>query len=290
MDVEPDFKDMVRMLVNNGIPLEYNPAVDKSALKESLASSGISPKMASCIVRIVDAGTMLSVDWQFLEEYDRGLLQSTLHKLTMLKSDTVSAVLDLLYEAAAPPASDSIPTLRFVLSDGELNVFGTDVEDVNIEVPSQIRISGGLHDVKAVGPRAFWGSTVVSNIKLPDTVTHIHRNAFWGCTSIMFLKLPDSVECIGSDAFSRCSALTSLDLPAGLKTISSGAFSSCTGLKKVIIPDSVESIGDGAFKHCTNLESVVFPDSDIELGSDVFEGCPFLDEATKARIDQLTGE
>jgi hypothetical protein len=281
---------MVRILVNNGIPLEYSPAVDKSALKESLASSGISPKMASSIVRIVDAGTMLSVDWQFLEEYDRGLLHSTLHKLTMLKSETVSDVLDLLYEAAAPPASDSIPTLRFVLSDGELNVFGTDIEDVNIEVPSQIRVAGGLHDVKAVGPRAFWGSTVISNINLPDTVTYIHRNAFWGCTSIMFLKLPDSVEFIGPDAFSRCSALTSLDLPSCLKTISSGAFSSCAGIRRITIPDSVTVIGDGAFKHCTNLESVVFPESDIELGKDVFEGCPFLDEATKARIAQLTGE
>ena len=90
-------------------------------------------------------------------------------------------------------------------------------------------------------------------------------------------------------AFAGCTKLTTFDF-SRVTAAYNGAFSSCTGLKKVIIPDSVESIGDGAFKHCTNLESVMFPDSDIELGSDVFEGCPFLDEATKARIDQLTGE
>lgn len=290
MDTVPDFKQMIRTLVSNGVPLDITPETDRLTLKIVLADAGIPRNIVSNLLRVYDAANVLGVDWEFLEEYDRDAMQATLHAVTMLKMESVGFALDLLFECVAPPAADLDPSLRFAIIDGMMNVFGTDEEQIRIEVPEQVRMDGGLHDVCAVGARAFWGSTVLSDIVLPGTITSIGRNAFWGCTSLMFLELPDSIEEIGPDAFSRCSSLTRIVLPKGLLRISKGAFSSCIGLKRIEIPEGVTTIGDDAFRYCTSLESVSIPDTVTEFGENVFDGCPFLDDATKARIEELTSE
>lgn len=104
--------------------------------------------------------------------------------------------------------------------------------------------------VLAIGKYAFAGCGDLTEISIPDAVTHIDDYAFGFCTKLRAAKLPSSLKVIGDHAFASCSALVKADLPDGLLEIGQSAFSSCKLLKVESIPDSVKKIGSYAFQGC----------------------------------------
>ena len=82
---------------------------------------------------------------------------------------------------------------------------------------------------------AFWNSTKLTNVILPDTVTHIEAEAFRECSSLENITIPDSVIEIGRYAFNNC-----------------------THLKSIYIPSTVTKIGRKAFLRCIRLEDIYF--------------------------------
>ena len=142
-------------------------------------------------------------------------------------------------------------------------------------------------NITALPIQAFYKSTNVENLILPNTLitigeemfyqsklktvvipanaTTIGNSAFEQCASLISIDIPANVETIGTAVFGGCSSLATVTFENGsqLKTIgggsySSGAFSDCTALTSIEIPASVETIEAAAFKGCSSLATVTF--------------------------------
>lgn len=98
--------------------------------------------------------------------------------------------------------------------------------------------------------------------------------AFQGCRSLTNVKIPNSVTHIGKYAFEGCRSLTNVTIGNSVTEIGNFAFEDCTSLTSVTIPDSVTKIGYGAFSNCKKLTSVRIPSSVTEIDDDAFYGCP----------------
>ena len=121
---------------------------------------------------------------------------------------------------------------------------------------------------------AFSGSSGLTSLTIPSSVTEIGESAFSGCSGLTSLTIPSSVTSIGWSAFSGCSGLTSLTIPSSVTSIGYYAFSGCSGLTSLTIPSSVTSIDDNAFSGCSGLTSIyVYPEKVPILGTGVFSGC-----------------
>ena len=145
-------------------------------------------------------------------------------------------------------------------------------------------------NITALPIQAFYKSTNVENLILPNTLitigeemfyqsklktvvipanaTTIGNSAFEQCASLISIDIPANVETIGTAVFWGCSSLTTVTFEKGsqLKTIGGGysepnyygVFSDCTALTSIEIPASVETIEAAAFKGCSSLATVTF--------------------------------
>jgi len=152
--------------------------------------------------------------------------------------------------------------------------------------------------------------SVLENVELPASVTHIGINAFFGTKLYMeqylggkdvyvgdwlvMLSLSSQAEAlvleqeyfkdticgIADSAVSNCAVLEEVYLPQSVKYIGNSAF---RGNKKLYIfeamENSVESIGDYAFMECKILSSVVFGNGVKTIGEGAFMLCERLDNA-----------
>ncbi len=160
---------------------------------------------------------------------------------------------------------------------------------------------------------AFYGSTFLQSVTLPDELAVVGEFAFENCNSLKDIVIPDNVNKIGSCAFYNCSALESITLGNKLSEIGSDAFYGCSALKKVniddigawsnvsfgseaanplavvgeltvngstvtelIIPEGTKTIGNWDYANMKNLTKVVIPDSVTSVGYYAFSGCENL--------------
>jgi len=129
--------------------------------------------------------------------------------------------------------------------------------------------------VTAIYNYVFQGSTSLTSINIPNSVTTIGALAFRECTSLTSITIPNSVTSIGVFAF-YFSGLTSITLGNSVANIGEGAFYGCTGLTSITIPNSVTSIRDSAFAGCTSLTTITIPNSVTSIGHHAFQGCASL--------------
>lgn len=217
-----------------------------------------------------------------------------------------------------------------VETKGELENVLADYDYANIE---SLKITGVLNDVDflfiyrmmpnlknldiaevnitALPIQAFYKSTNVENLILPNTLitigeemfyqsklktvvipanaTTIGNSAFEQCASLISIDIPANVETIGTAAFKGCSSLTTVtfEKESQLKTISGGysnpnyygVFSDCTTLTSIKIPASVKTIEEAAFKGCSSLATVTFEKgSQLKtIGGDSYSSGAFSD-------------
>lgn len=115
---------------------------------------------------------------------------------------------------------------------------------------------GAYHDNKKVlgiGDEAFIDRDGITKVYLLNGLISIGERAFMNCTSLTEIEIPETVTHIEADAFWGCDALETLVLNEGLLKIGSGAFAYCTNLREVIIPESVTHIAQSAFDGCEDL-------------------------------------
>ena len=117
------------------------------------------------------------------------------------------------------------------------------------------------------------GSSVITKVVIPNSVTYISYSAFYHCTSLTSINIPNSVTGIGEQAFDSCTSLTSINIPNSVTSIGSSAFYGCTSLTSVNIPNSVTSIGWQAFNYCTSLTSINIPNSVTRINMLTFSNC-----------------
>lgn len=100
--------------------------------------------------------------------------------------------------------------------------------------------------------------TMVSEFKVPDTVTVIGSDVFFNNTNLIRVEIPKSVVKIGDSAFNSCKNLRSVQLPEKLVEIGENCFWGDASLSVIRIPATVTNIGYGAFLNCKGLTAVYF--------------------------------
>jgi len=133
---------------------------------------------------------------------------------------------------------------------------------------------------RSICDSAFWNSSSLQSVTIPDSVTNIGGGVFCFCISLDSVTIPDSVTSIGDAAFSDCESLQSVTIPDSVTSIGACAFCFCISLQSITIPDSVTSIGDNAFSGCESLQSITIPDSVTSIGDGAFCGCSSLRSIT----------
>lgn len=150
----------------------------------------------------------------------------------------------------------------------------------SITIPTTINYNGATYSVTSIGDRAFYKSTALTSITIPNSVTSIGYEAFEFCSSITSITIPNSVTSIGNEAFAFCSSLTSISLSNSVTSIRNRAFYYCSSLTSITVPASVTSIGKEAFDHCDALTSISIPSSVTSIGSSAFSFCSSLASIT----------
>lgn len=88
-----------------------------------------------------------------------------------------------------------------------------------VNVPSNAVNGETTYDVRYVGESAFSGSTELTGVKLPNSVTSIHQAAFQGCTGLTSVRFGNRLDSIASLAFDGCDALQSIKCPVNVPPI-----------------------------------------------------------------------
>ena len=163
--------------------------------------------------------------------------------------------------------------------------------------------------VTSIGEYAFFESTRLTSITIPDGVTTIENGSFTKCYNLAEFKgkfaadngrilsvdgvlaafapaglseytIPDYITAIGYEAFRECDNLTDITIPNSVTMIDGHAFQNCDNITEITIPGSVLSIGEYAFDYCYAL-------ADVHLGYGVsvieylaFYGCQSLKSIT----------
>lgn len=144
--------------------------------------------------------------------------------------------------------------------------------------------------VSFIGPYAFRGNEMITEVVIPSSVTEIGEGAFGECIKLKTvtingnnlvtigafafnenlqlenIELPDSVESIGDAAFKMCSSLKKITIPSKVTAISKQFSAYSFSLKEVVIHNNVVSIGDKAFYDCDNLKGITVPRSVTDIG------------------------
>lgn len=112
--------------------------------------------------------------------------------------------------------------------------------------------------VTTIGERAFAGSTI-TEIRLPDSVTHLNNACFAQCEVLSKIDLGGGLIYIGDEAFEGCISLEALLLPENLGYIGSNAFA-YSSIQHLDLPDNIEILDYYAF-YGTQIEEIVLPAS-----------------------------
>ncbi|MBQ3364073.1 MAG: SUMF1/EgtB/PvdO family nonheme iron enzyme [Muribaculaceae bacterium] len=82
-------------------------------------------------------------------------------------------------------------------------------------------------------PYGFAYRSKITNIFIPNSVTHILGGAFEECNALTSVIIPNSVIDIGDYAFSGCQRLTSVSIGSSIISIDEMAFANCNSLMRV---------------------------------------------------------
>ena len=130
----------------------------------------------------------------------------------------------------------------------------------NIVVAGSIEYEGETYIVTKVSNKAFYKSTEVHTIELPETITEIGNYAFGYCTNLERVNIPEGVKSISTGMFYVCKNLTSIHLPSTIETIGSQAFIDCVLLESINIPSNCISVDNDAFSWCLKLSTLTIED------------------------------
>ena len=148
----------------------------------------------------------------------------------------------------------------------------------------------------------FRGCKGITEVDIPDGVTHMGMTVFGDCSNLTRVHLPANLDTLDNSTFMSCSKLTEVFIPrkvkyigtyvfygsgvkavtfeegSELETIGHDAFHECNSLEYMDMPNSVKTIEYQAFFKCASLEWIHFSDNITELGTCILAYCPLVTE------------
>lgn len=179
-------------------------------------------------------------------------------------------------------------------------------------IPSTITLEGRDYPVVEIADFAFFNTSFIKEVELPDSVKTIKDGAFSSCSNLEKINIPAKVTSITGGVFAYCpnmkhmvvdpnnpiytsrvgtkeeNCIIKIDtmeiicgwkeyIPDGIKIIGSSAFCG-TKIINLGIPSSVETIGYRAFAQCEGLETIRFREDNTAsslktIERSAFNGC-----------------
>ena len=275
MSGQSDF-ELFKILFDHEIPRGITIDTNVEELRKSLIESGLDRRFVKNLIDVLEAGITLRIEWEFFEDYDKDEMRSRIARRTMLKTEVVSELLDLLHDVCGIQPVESYSDLSFEDSDNGLEVSVCDKSIIYAKIPSMVIYNNEMREVNYISNFGFSSCESLTSIEIPDSVKGLGIAAFSCCISLKSVVIPNSVTIIGVSLFDLCKSLTSVIIPDSVEKIGNSAFQFCQSLNSIIIPDSVKEISDCAFYHCDSLEYIVIPSSVEMIGNGVFDGCTSL--------------
>lgn len=131
-------------------------------------------------------------------------------------------------------------------------------------------------NIKAIGMKAFHNDVALTEVEIPEGVTHLGGYAFAFCKGLKKATVPGTVKMIENYAFLGCVALEEVSLGEGMTMLGGDMFNDCKSLRKVDLPSTIESIGGQSFKGCVLLTELTIPAACKQVGIQILRDCPAM--------------
>ena len=203
------------------------------------------------------------------------LLLALLLPLTATAADfVVDGICYNIHGNEAAVASRRVPGFLFIGYSGA------------VVIPATVTYDGTTYPVTSIEAIAFYGSTELTSVDIPNSVTEIGQEAFGNCPGLTSIVVDSGNPRF--DSRNNCNAIIETAdnvliagckntiIPNSVTKIGNFAFDCCDSLTSIVIPNSVTEIGHYAFYSCDSLTSIDIPNSVIEIGYGVFESCSGL--------------
>ena len=119
------------------------------------------------------------------------------------------------------------------------------------------------------------GSTQITEIVIPDTVTEIKPYTFYNMTALDRIVIGKNVVSIGEYAFYNCTATIEWASDIAISSIGASAFRGYQGVT-LTLPATVTEIDEYAFCDCTRLSTLSLPSNLVKFGSHCIDNCSSL--------------
>ena len=181
----------------------------------------------------------------------------------------------------------TVDDMRFVVTDAtNLTVSVAPLESGKYEttsvlhIPASVTNDGKTYKVTGIAEKAFYATTALNAIDIPEGIVTIGDDAFNGSNIYQDLVLPSTVTEIGERSFMKAT-ITGLDTSkTSIKTIPENAFSSCTFIKTVKLNSSLETLGVRAFQGDTKV---------VEFNLDELTSLKTIDDAALQNMGTASG-
>lgn len=139
-----------------------------------------------------------------------------------------------------------------------------------IEVPKKIFIPSKINniEVKKIANHAF-KDMLIENLIIEIGIESIGLSSFDGCSLLTSVKLPESILYIGKSAFKNCKRIENIQLSSAISKIEDSTFQGCEKLKTINITAKILEIGEYAFQK-TALTDLTIPSSITKIGKKSF--------------------
>ncbi len=139
-----------------------------------------------------------------------------------------------------------------------------------VTLPDTVEAFGSKYVITTIGGYAFRYANNVTEVRIPESVTHIGRYGFGNMEGLKKIDIPGSVKEMETASFYKCFALEELTLHEGTEIIGNYSFS-VAAIKCLEIPKSVTYIGKNSFTSCEQLDKVISRiEEPIEFGTEAF--------------------
>lgn len=191
-------------------------------------------------------------------------------------------------EGNQPPVQDNAnPASDFEYEeneDGGITISKYIGTDTDVIIPAQIDDK----NVTIIGEQSFEENSIITTVKIPDTVIAIKGGAFHACPLLTSVILSQKLEEIQNAAFMNCVALSDIVLPVTLQSIGDMAFVNCKSLKNIHIPQKICELKRLTFMS-SGLTTVTFEKGSLLqiISEDVFAHTDIIEIIIPSQVKYL---
>lgn len=147
-------------------------------------------------------------------------------------------------------------TLRVIPgSENSVEITKYNGTDSELRIPATFRRDGTAYRVTSIGRQAFYYNRNITEVILPDGVSHIGEMAFTGCHNLCTLILPESVTDIDRYAFTE-TGTKAMVVPDSVATLDFATFMKSGALRTLVLGKGLKSIGEVAFAGLSGLKEL----------------------------------